>query len=187
MRELSLIGPFIGRLNALEIPYVITGAIASVIYGEPRLTHDLDVVLMLKVEDTDRFTRAFPSSEFYCPPSEVLKIEIKRPQRGHFNLIHHKTGAKADIYLAGEDELNHWALAHRVALDFEGERMWVAPREYVIVRKLEYFREGGSEKHLRDISGILELSSDQINFTQLEEFIHRYGLESEWEKAKGQA
>jgi len=62
MPGLSLTGPFISRLNILEIPYVVTGALASIIYGVPRLTHDLDLVVMMKMEDTDRFIRAFPSS-----------------------------------------------------------------------------------------------------------------------------
>ena len=66
----------------------------------------------------------------------------------------------------------------------EGECVRVAPPEYVIVRKLEYYREGSSEKHLRDIAGRVELSSDQIDFKELEEFIHRYGLEKEWAKAR---
>jgi hypothetical protein len=66
----------------------------------------------------------------------------------------------------------------------EGERVRVAPPEYVIVRKLEYYREGGSEKHLRDIAGMVELSSEEIDFKQLEGFIHRYGLQKEWTKAK---
>jgi hypothetical protein len=184
MPGLSLTGAFIGRLNKLKIPYAITGAVASIIYGEPRLTHDLDLVVMIKTGDMERFVQAFPSTEFYCPPVEVIRMEIERPHRGHFNLIHHETGAKADIYLAGEDELHRWALSKRREFDIEGERVWVAPPEYVIIRKLEYFREGGSEKHLRDIGGMLELSSDQIDFKELEEFVHRYSLEEEWQKAK---
>ncbi|MBW2066557.1 MAG: hypothetical protein JRJ03_16730 [Deltaproteobacteria bacterium] len=180
----SLTVAFISRLDKLEIPYVITGAVASIIYGEPRLTHDLDLVVMMKIGDVDGLIKAFPSTEFYCPPAEILKIEIRRCHRGHFNLIHYETGAKADIYLVGEDELHQWALSKRREFDLEGERVWVAPPEYVIIRKLEYFREGGSEKHLRDIAGMLELSPDQIDFKRLEEFIHRYGLESEWQKAR---
>jgi hypothetical protein len=52
------------------------------------------------------------------------------------------------------------------------------------LRKLEYYREGGSEKHLQDIVSILEISSDQINFQQLEEKIQKNALQKEWEKAK---
>jgi hypothetical protein len=183
----SLVDTFVSRLEKLEIPYAVTGAVASIIYGEPRLTNDVDLIMMMKTEDIERFVQAFPSTEFYCPPAEVLKIEIRRSQRGHFNLIHHDTGTKADIYLAGEDELHRWALSKRRDMVVEGERVRVAPPEYVIVRKLEYYREGGSEKHLRDIAGMVELSSDEIDFKVLEEFVQRYRLEKEWAKAKSMA
>ena len=183
----SLVDTFVSRLEKLEISYVVTGAVASIIYGEPRLTNDVDLIMMMKTEDIERFVQAFPSAEFYCPPVEVLKIEIRRPHRGHFNLIHHDTGTKADIYLAGEDELHQWALSKRRDMVVEGERVRVAPPEYVIVRKLESYREGGSEKHLRDIAGMLELSSQEIDFKQLDDFVQRYGLEKEWAKAKAMA
>jgi len=183
----SLVDTFVSRLEKLEISYVVTGAVASIIYGEPRLTNDVDLIMMMKTEDIGRFVQAFPSAEFYCPPVEVLKIEIRRPHRGHFNLIHHDTGTKADIYLAGEDELHRWALSKRRDMVVEGERVRVAPPEYVIVRKLESYREGGSEKHLRDIAGMLELSSQEIDFKQLDDFVQRYGLEKEWAKAKAMA
>ena len=178
---------FVSPLNKIGLPYVITGAVASIVYGEPRLTNDLDLVVMMRNEDVKKFVEAFPAAEFYCPPVEVLTIEIRRPYRGHFNLIHHEMGTKADIYLAGEDELHRWALSKKRQFALEKEKVWVAPPEYIIIRKLEYFREGGSEKHLKDIAGMLELSSNEIDFKQLEEFIQRYKLEKEWVKAKAMA
>jgi hypothetical protein len=187
MPQPSLLGVFIGPLNRLKISYVVTGATASIIYGEPRLTNDLDLVVLLKVEDIDRFVGVFPSAEFYCPPPEVLQIEIKRPHRGHFNLIHHETGTKADIYLAGDDELHRWALSHRRQINMESEQVWVAPPEYVMIRKLQFYREGGSEKHLRDIAGMVAVSSDQIDYPWLEELVRRYSLETEWQRAESLA
>jgi hypothetical protein len=77
---------------------MITGAVASIIYGEPRLTNDIDLVINMKPDDVETFADAFPIEDFYCPPPEVIKLEIGRSQRGHFNLIHHETGFKADIY-----------------------------------------------------------------------------------------
>ena len=67
-------------------------------------------------------------------------------------MIHTDTGFKADFYPAGRDEF------HACQMEYRGEPLTVAPPEYVIVRKLEYFREGGSEKHLRDIRSMVSVS-----------------------------
>ncbi|MGE0084003.1 MAG: hypothetical protein AB7S75_06230 [Desulfococcaceae bacterium] len=163
---------------------MITGSVASMIYGEPRLTHDIDLVIELDQDDAEKFADAFPIEDFYCPPSEVIAVEAGRRHRGHFNLIHHETGFKADIYLSGNDNLHQWALNNIKSIGMDGEIFRLAPAEYVILRKLEYYSEGGSEKHLRDIAGILSVSSDRIDFGHLSEKIHEYSLEKEWEEAK---
>jgi hypothetical protein len=68
-------------------------------------------------------------------------------------------------------------------MEYCGEAVNVAPPEYVVVRKLEYFREGGSEKHLRDIRSMMSISADQIDRGALEEWITRQGVQSEWLKS----
>ena len=75
-------------------------------------------------------------------------------------------------------------LNNREPVDVDGETFWLAPIEYVILRKLEYYREGESEKHSRDISSILAFSSDEIDFKMLEERIKKRNLEKEWQAAK---
>jgi len=184
MPEHNLFQIFVSRLNKLSIPYMITGAVASIIYGEPRLTNDIDLVINMKSDDVETFADAFPIEYFYCPHPEVIRLEIGRSQRGHFYLIHHETGFKADIYASGRDELHHWGLKNRKPVDVDGEKFGLAPIEYVILRKLEYYREGESEKHLRDISSVLDLSSDQIDFELLEARIKERTLEKEWIAAK---
>jgi len=184
MPELNLTRIFVSRLNKLSIPYMITGAVASIIYGEPRLTNDIDLVINMNPDEIESFSSAFPIEDFYCPPQEVIRLEIVRSQRGHFNLIHHATGFKADIYTSGRDELHHWGLKNRKPVDVEGEKFWLAPIEYVILRKLEYYREGESEKHLRDISSIIAVSRNEIDFKVLEEQINIRMLVKEWKAAK---
>jgi len=184
VEEPNLFQIFLSRLNKIDVRYMITGAVAVIIYGEPRLTHDIDLVIELKMADVETFRKSFPPEEFYCPPKESLKAEINRPIRGHFNIIHLETGFKADCYMMGEDELHQWGMSNRRKLDFEGEPIWVAPAEYVILRKLEYYRDGKSEKHLRDIASILSISGHQIDFDQLVEKIKKYGLEQEWKQAQ---
>lgn len=66
----------------------------------------------------------------------------------------------------------------------EGETIWIAPIEYVIFRKLQYYREGRSEKHLRHIAEMLLVSHGQIDFEWLQQRIEQDGLLDEWEGAR---
>jgi hypothetical protein len=175
---------FVARLEALGLPYMVTGSVASTIYGEPRLTLDLDLVVELAVERAAEFLEAFPEGEFYRPPLEVVRLECSRDARGHFNLIHQETGMKADVYLAAHDELHRWGLAHHRRIRFGPGQLSLAPPEYVILRKLEFWREGGSEKHLRDVRAMLaaDLALDR-GFLDAE--LRRRGLEEAWQRATG--
>jgi len=181
MQEDSLFLLFARPLNRLEIPYMVTGAVATILYGEPRLTHDIDLVVEIARDRVGNFCKAFPLDSFYCPPEEVLRTEIARRTRGHFNLLHHQTGFRADVYLHGEDPLHAWGMARRRRIPLGADRIWVAPPEYVILRKLQYYREGKSEKHLRDIAGMLELLGDTIERTVVNDMVLEHGLSAEWQ------
>jgi hypothetical protein len=182
MPEADLFLLFVRPINRARIRYMIGGSVAVIFYGEPRLTHDVDLIAFLSAEEISRLGEIFPSSEFYVPPTEVMAIEANREQRGSFNIIHSASGFKADIYLTGRDPLNAWGFRGRRAATFEGEQIMLAPPEYVIVRKLEFFREGGSEKHIRDIRSMLRMSNEQIDRGALTEWIDRLGLQPEWQR-----
>jgi hypothetical protein len=183
MPETNLSLLFIRPLNRLGIRYMISGGIAAILYGEPRLTNDVDIVVFLPANDLARLTAAFRTDSFYVPPSETIAFEVARPDKGHFNFIHIETGYKADFYPTGADELNAWGLRHSRKIDLNGESVTIASPEYVILRKLEYFREGGSDKHLRDIRAMLAVSPQLIDINILDEWVGRRHLQSEWSKA----
>lgn len=171
---------FVRRLNALGVRYMVSGSVASIAYGEARLTHDVDIVVEILREHIDRLTAAFPQTEFYLPPPEVLRVEVGRTQRGHFNIIHHETGFSADIYPCGHDTLSAWGLQRARKIPVEGTDVWFAPAEYVILRKLEFYREGGSEKHLRDIEGILAVSGSLLDLGEIERRTDALGVRAQW-------
>lgn len=178
---------FTRRLNALGIRYMVTGSVASIAYGESRLTHDVDIVVEIRRADVERLAAAFPLSEFYLPPAEVMTIEVNRPQRGHFNIIHHDTGFKADIYPCGRDRLSIWGMEKARKVVVEDCDVWFAPAEYVILRKLEYFREGGSEEHLPDIEGILAASGDIIDVEEISRRAAALGMRAEWDAVRARS
>ena len=170
------------RLNSTGAIWMATGSIAAMTYGEYRTTNDIDVILTLAPFEVAKIAAAFPLEEFYCPPLDVLSAEAARTERGHFNLLHHDTGFKADIYIAAPDGWTRWALAHRQEISLGNSIVWLAPPEYVIVHKLEFFREGGSEKHLRDIRGMLAVT--EIDLSLLEKEIAARNLTDVWRKCQ---
>jgi hypothetical protein len=186
MQALNLFALYTEILNKYNIRYFITGSVASIVYGEPRLTHDIDLVVYLNTSQVDDLLKAFPSDEFYCPPKEIIIAELNRNSRGHFNLIHHETGFKADIYFTGKEELQNWAMLNSKQIDFAGGKINIAPPEYVIIKKLEFFKEGNAQKHLSDIRSMLNNSSEIIDFSLLHNLISEKSLTAEWETVKSE-
>lgn len=182
MLEPDLFLVFLEPLNRARIPYMVTGSVAGIVYGEPRMTHDVDLVVELNASRIGEFVALFPAEDFYHPPEVVIRTEIGREARGHFNLIHHATGFKADIYPIGRDALHRWAMERRRTVEMGSHHISMAPPEYVIIRKLQYYREGRSEKHLRDIRGILETSGSSIDMTELDARVVQLGLSETWKE-----
>jgi len=173
---------FAPRFNALGAPWAATGSIASMIYGEIRVTHDIDIIILLDGEAIAALERVFPENEFYRPPRDVVEIERARDRRGHFNIIHFESGYKADVYLSADDPFHSWALRNRRSVDIGETPLWLAPPEYVILHKLEFYREGGSEKHLRDIRGMLAVT--EIDRALLEQEITERHLTDVWRQCQ---
>jgi hypothetical protein len=181
--ESDLLKLFAAPLEAAKIDYVITGSVASILYAEPRLTHDIDMVVQLNIRDVKRIPIIFPKNEYYCPPEETILAEIKRPGSAQFNIIHHDSGFKADFFLHGNDPLHEWAFSNKRRMPIGDEyEVWLAPPEYVIIRKLQYFAEGGSDKHLRDIQNMVAIMKEGIDLRFIEMQVGHLGLTNIWRR-----
>jgi len=59
--------------------------------------------------------------------------------------------------------------------------VWFAAPEDVILNKLIYYREGGTEKHVRDITSMLMIQGDAIDRDYIDSWAARLGVLSEWQ------
>jgi len=184
---IELIDTFIRPLSSSGLPYAVTGSVAAMAYGEPRLTNDIDLVLEIKTADIPRLVAAFPEADFYLPPAEVIASEIVRGNRGHLNIISQHSLLKADVYIVSGDPLHHWAMENVKVIDIEGLPVAFTPPEYLIIRKLEFYREGGSQKHLRDIAAMLEESSEIIDQSFLTHHLKALNLTAQYQLAQALA
>ena len=97
------------------------------------------------------------------------------------NIIDQKTGFKIDLYPAGDDDFTKWAFENKKLVELiADEEVYVAPPEYVIINKLAFFKEGGSQKHIEDIEGMLQVSGDKIDISLINRWSSRLSLEDEW-------
>ena len=113
----------------------------------------------------------------------MIKESIKKGMP--FNIIHVLSGNKIDFFPAGNDEYFREQLKNRKKKAFDNKRnAYFASVEDVIIRKLDYYLEGGSEKHIEDIKGILENSSEKIDIEYIDRWAAKRGTSGIWKKIK---
>lgn len=163
----------------LDIPYLVTGSVAAMAYGEPRLTNDIDVVAAISEKHVKGLLAAFPSDEFYLSEDAVREaIHL----RGQFNIIHPGSGIKIDVIIRQDTDFDdsRFSRVKRIYPAESYEANFAAPED-VIIKKMEYYRDGGSEKHLRDITGILRVSGEKVDRDYIAEWAKRLNLTEIWD------
>ena len=175
----------VGVLERLSVDYLVTGSTATIYFGEPRFTNDIDIVAALSASQVSEFCSAFPESEYYV--SEEAALEAVR-SRGQFNIIHPTSGLKVDVIVPADTpfDRSRFKRAVRVkpATDYDASFSSV---EDVIIKKLQFYREGGSEKHLRDITGVLRISGDQVDRSYIDHWSAQLRVESIWRAVQRRA
>ena len=180
MPEPNLIELFVRPLHAAGIRYLIAGSVGSMRYSEPRLTLDIDIPMLVTPKNIPTLIASFTEPEYYCPPADVIASEIARDCRSHFNLIHIPSGLKADLYPGNRDATFAWAWQNRLTEDTPQGPIHIAPVEYIILWKMIFYKEGKSEKHLRDIQRILDIQPLLVHQEFLDENIKTHSLEATW-------
>ena len=177
MNERELARMITTTLDKLGVPYFLTGSIASMAQGEARFTNDVDVVADLPLSLVPELLNAFPASEYYVSESAIREAISQRRQ---FNIIHPASGLKVDVIIPDGSEYDCLRMRRRLRLDLlVDETAWFSSAEDVILKKLVFFRDGGSEKHLRDIAGVLLIQRDRIDQAYLDEWSAKLGVTAE--------
>jgi hypothetical protein len=169
------------QLSASEIPYMLVGSFASMVYGEPRTTHDLDIVIDPSVEALERFLAAIDLNSYYVDP-DVARDALAR--RTMFNVIDMNTAWKVDLVIRKDrpfslEELHRRSMQRIVDVDVP-----TATAEDTILAKLEWAKAGGgSERQLTDVAGIVRVRADLLDRGYIERWLDVLTVRTEWERA----
>lgn len=169
-----------GILERMGFRYLVTGSTATIFFGEPRFTNDIDIVLDLPESRIAEFCAAFPAESFYLSEESARRAVARG---GQFNLIHPTSGLKIDFIVATDTPFNRsrFSRSRRLTPGPDFQATFASPED-VIIKKMEYFREGHSDKHLSDIAGVFKISGGQIDRDYLEEWISRLDLGDVWQE-----
>jgi len=145
MNQAELLRYVVETLDTLGIDYMVSGSHASIYYGEPRMTQDIDVVADVTLAHLPALLERFAAPEFYVSEEAARDATATR---GQFTIIHSLTGLK------------------------------------IILNKFLYFQEGGSERHLRDIAGMLRVSGPEIDTRYIGDWAQRLGVGDIWQAVR---
>lgn len=172
-------------LASLGVRYFVTGSVATISYGEYRSTNDIDVVVDLRIEQVEPFCAAFPQPDYYLSAQAVRDAVRKRFQ---FNIIEPDTGVKVDVMILADSDFARSCLARAALVPIPGGvEAWLSSPEDIILNKLLFYRAGHSDKHIRDIAGVLKIQAERIDRAYIAEWVERFGLHAEWQLALDRA
>ncbi len=175
----ELLQKVVSILERLGIPYLITGSVAAMAFGEPRLTNDIDIVAAIDEKHIRDFLMSFPSDQFYISEGAIREAILGQEQ---FNIIHPESGIKIDVIIKQDTPFDdsRFKRLHRIYPAESYQANFAAPED-VIIKKMEYYKAGGSDKHLRDIAGILKVSGEIVDWDYITRWAKHLDLTEVWD------
>jgi hypothetical protein len=181
---LRVLGKAVAVFEELGIPYYVGGSIASIAFGTVRNTLDADLVAEIKDEQVASFAEKL-SSDFYVDES-MIRDAVER--RSSFNLIHHETSFKIDVFIRGERPYNREQFRRRTQHVIDPESnltLYLASPEDIILAKLEWYEAGKriSSRQWEDVLGVLTYQQGRLDYAYLRRWAGELSLIALFEQA----
>jgi len=180
MPQQELLKQVIQVLNKIGIEYMITGSTVSSLQGEPRATHDIDIIIVIQKSQAMKLIKAFPLSDFYLDEDSVLDAIDRQSM---FNLIDINGGDKVDFWMLTDSPFDRSRFSRKTGEKFMGINMQFSSPEDTILAKLRWAKlSGGSEKQFIDALRVYEVQYGKLDIDYLEDWVKKLNVESLWKR-----
>ena len=153
---------------------MLTGSIVTSLQGEPRSTHDVDVVVAIRSEHVPALVAAFPRPRYYV---DGESIRAAMQSGGMFNVLDAPEGDKVDFWMLHDDAFDRSRFRRRYAERAFGIQLMVPSPEDTILAKLRWARAAGSsDRHIRDALGVYQVQRARLDPAYLDDWAARLGV-----------
>ena len=174
MSQQELLSQVVTVLEAVRIEYMVTGSLVSSLQGEPRSTHDIDLVVSIPPEAIRDLVRSFPEPDYYLV-EESVRDAVER--RDMFNLIDLRSGDKVDFWLLTDEPFDQSRFRRRVPQAVLGLTLYLSRPDDTILQKLHWAKlSGGSEKQFGDALRVYEVQLNNLDQEHLDRWAEHLGV-----------
>jgi len=155
-------------LQDFKIPYAVTGGFAVIIWGKPRTTADIDIIVELVPQNIKPLAKALLSIDKDVYVSEEAMQEALE-RKGEFNFIHPQTGLKVDFWMRNSkaDIYGKLKLERARVRKIDNQKVFFVSSEDLILSKLIWYKESESAKHLEDVKTVLDIQKSKIDLNYI--------------------
>jgi hypothetical protein len=174
---LAVLRTVAGRLDDLRIPFLVGGSLASSIFGEPRLTRDIDLVVELPDDRVAALAGAL-EPDFYVS-LEAMREAVAEARS--FNAVHLATTIKVDFFVRGPRPFDLEEFRRRRPIEIARGPLLVVPVKSIedsVLRKLRWYRDGGeaASQQWRDVIALLALNAPTLDEPHLDFWAAELGV-----------
>lgn len=155
-------------LKEHNILYAVTGGYAVSVWGRPRSTFDIDVIIELFPHDVKPLRNALQKISEIAYIDEGAMVEALE-RESEFNFIYPEANLKVDFFIAGKNPTTKQELARRLPLKVQKETVYFVSPEDLILSKLRWYKESGSTRQLEDVESVLRIQK-KLDFKYLKKW-----------------
>lgn len=152
-------------LNKLKIPYIITGGMAVSVWGRPRYTADIDIVVQMLPQNIELLSKELLAVDKDVYVSEDAMRDALET-KGEFNFIHPQSQLKVDFWVI-KNEFNKQEIKRGISKDILGYKINFVSPEDLILSKLLWRKDLESSKQLEDIESVLRISKVDMKYIKI--------------------
>jgi len=168
-------------LDRAGIDFMLSGSFASALYGVPRSTQDIDLVIAASPEQLRKFVHSLPTDEYYVDLDAALEAHRRQSL---FNVVDNRTGWKIDLIIRKPRAFSQMEFSRRISVQVHEIPLFVASPEDVVISKLEWSKLAGSQRQVEDVAAILRARRDSLDRSYIRKWVAELDIEAAWKNAQ---